>query len=49
MEKNLKLENHVKTLESKLMDNNLILHGVKESKWELDLTRDELVFQAIAT
>ena len=46
--KNNKLENRVKKLEDRLMENNLIMHGVREGKWELDSTRNELVIQAIA-
>ena len=45
---NIKLEDQVKTLETKLMESNLIIHRVNESKWELDSTHNELVFQAIA-
>ena len=48
-EKNCKLENRVKKLEDKLMESNLIIHGIKESSWELDSTRNELVVQAIAS
>ena len=47
-EKNSKLEDRVKKLKDKLMESNLILHGIKESSWELDSTRNELVIQAIA-
>ena len=43
------LEDRVRKLEDKLMESNLILHGVKESKWELDSTRNELVIQAISS
>ena len=48
-EKNCKLEDRVKKLEDKLMESNLILHGIKESSWELDSTRNELVVNAIAS
>ena len=41
--KNSKLENRVKKLEACLMENNLIIHGLWEGKWELDSTRNELV------
>ena len=47
-EKNTKLEDWVKTLETKLMESNLIIHRLNKSKWELDSTHNELVFQAIA-
>ena len=46
--KNTKLESRVKKLENCLMENNLIMHGVREGKWELDSTRNELVIQAIS-
>ena len=46
--KNNKLEKRVKKLDNHLMENNLILHGVHEGKWELDSTRNELVIQAIS-
>ena len=48
-EKNSKLEDRVKKLEDKLMESNLIIHGIKESSWELDSMRNELVIQAIAS
>ena len=48
-EKNCKLEDRVKKLEDKLMESNLIIHRIKESSWELDSTRNELVVQAIAS
>ena len=48
LEKNDKLETRVKHLEQKLLENNIIVHGVKESKWELDSTRHELVTQMLA-
>ena len=35
-------------LEDRLLECNLIVHRVKESKWEQDSTRNELVVQAIA-
>ena len=47
--RNTKLEGRVKILESKLLENNIIIHGVKESSWELDSTRRELVTAAIAS
>ena len=47
-EKYIKLEDRVRKLEEKLLECNLILHGIKESCWELDSTRNELVIQAIA-
>ena len=47
--RNNQLENRVKVLENKLMENNIIMHGVKESSWELDSTRRELVTSAIAS
>ena len=47
-ERNLILEDRVYKLEDRLLECNLIIHGVKESKWELDSTQNELVVQAIA-
>ena len=47
-EKNDKLEMRVKHLEKKLLENNIIVHGIKESKWELDSTRHELVTQMLS-
>ena len=47
--RNNQLENQVKVLENKLMENNIIMHGVKESSWKLDSTRRELVTSAIAS
>ena len=48
-EENTALESRVKKLEEKLMESNLIIHVVKESRWELDSTRHELVVQTIAS
>ena len=47
-EKNDKLETRVKHLEKRLLENNIIVHGMKESKWELDSTCHELVTQMLA-
>ena len=47
--RNTKLEDRVKILENKLLENNIIMHGIKESSWELDSTRRELVTAAIAS
>ena len=47
--KNTKLEDRIKVLEDKLMESNIIMHGIKESSWELDSTRKELVVNAIAS
>ena len=47
-EKNTQLEDRIRKLEDKLMESNLIIHGIRESKWELDSTRNELVVKAIA-
>ena len=46
--RNSNLENRLKVLEDKLMEINIIMHGIKESSWELDSTRRELVTSAIA-
>ena len=47
-EKNTLLEDRVRKLEDKLMESNLILHGIKESKWELDSTCNKSVIKAIS-
>ena len=47
--KNMKLEDRIKVLEDRLMESNIIMHGIKESLWELDSTRKELVVNAIAS
>ena len=47
--KNTKLEDCIKVLEDKLMESNIIMHGIKESSWELDSMRKELVVNAIAS
>ena len=49
MSKNSELEDRVKSLEDKLMENNLIIHSITEGKWEVDSTRNELVYQSIST
>ena len=49
MMKNSELEERVKSLEDKLMENNLIIHGISEGKWEVDSTRNELVYQSISS
>ena len=47
--KNTKLEDRIKVLVDKLMESNIIMHGIKESSWELDSMRKELVVNAIAS
>ena len=39
----------MKQLEQKLLENNIIVHCVKEPKWELDSTRHELVTKMISS
>ena len=46
--KNATLETRIKKLENKLMECNIIVHGVKEVAWESDSTRRELVVQTLA-
>ena len=46
--KNENLETRLKKLEDKLMECNIIVHGIKESAWELDSTQKELVIQTLA-
>ena len=46
--KNATLETRIKKLENKLMECNIIVHGVKEVTWEPDSTRRELVVQTLA-
>ena len=48
MTKNSELKERVKNLEEKLMENNLIIHGITEGKWEVDSTRNELIYQSIS-
>ena len=48
-ERNDQLETRVKHLEQKLLENNIIVHGVKESKWELDSTHHKLVTQMLSS
>ena len=48
-EKNDKLETRVKQLEQKLLENNIIVQGIKESKWDLDSTHHELVTQMLSS
>ena len=48
-EKNDILETRVKHLEQKLLENNIKVHGMKESKWELDSTHHKLVTQMLSS
>ena len=47
-ERNENLETRVKKLEDRLKECNLIIHGIKETNWEPDSTRHELVIKEIA-
>ena len=47
-ERNEKLESRVKKLEDHLKECNLVMHGVKDTNWELDSIRHELVIKEIA-
>ena len=48
-DRNTQLESRVKHLEVKLLENNIIMYGVKESKWELDSTCNELMIQMLSS
>ena len=45
---NLELKNRLLHLENNMLQNNLIIHGIKEEKWELDENRKEKIHRAIA-
>ena len=43
------LKNRVATLETKLLESNLIMHGIPEEPWEQDSNRTEKIYNAIAS
>ena len=46
---NMELKDRLKRLENTMLQNNLIIHGIKEDEWELDETRKEKIHKAIAS
>ena len=46
---NSELKNRLKKLENTMLQNNLIIHGIKEDEWELDENRKEKIQKAIAS
>ena len=46
---NMELKNRLLCLENKMLQNNLIIHGIKEEEWELDDNRKEKIHHAIAS
>ena len=45
--KNLKLTNRICALENKMLEANIILHGIKEAPWETEEARQEKVYDAV--
>ena len=45
---NNKLKARLETLECKMLDGNVILHGLREDAWELEENRKEKVYKAIS-
>ena len=43
-----KLKKHVEKLEEKMLESNLIMHGVREDAWELPENRKERIYNMIA-
>ena len=43
-----KLKRRIETLESKLLQSNLIIHGIREEEWESEENRREKLYQAIS-
>ena len=43
------LKNRVTSLESKLLESNLIMHGILEEPWEQETNRHEKIYNAIAS
>ena len=46
---NTELKNRLKCLENTMLQNNLIIHGIKEDEWELDETKKEKIHKVIAS
>ena len=45
---NMKLKSRLLKLENKMLQNNLIILGIKEDQWELDDNRREKIHKAIS-
>ena len=45
---NYKLKTRIEKLEGKLLDSNLIMHGLREDEWELEEDRKERIYRAIS-
>ena len=43
-----KLKKRIECLESKLLESNLIIHGIREEEWEVEENRRERLYQAIS-
>ena len=48
-QENDNLKNRVASLEIKLLESNLIMHGIPEEPWEQDSNRNEKIYNAIAS
>ena len=48
LEENNKLRSRLVKIENTLLDNNVILHGIREDLWELESNRLEKVINAIS-
>ena len=48
LEENNKLRSQLVKIENMLLDNNVILHGIREDPWELEVNRMEKVINAIS-
>ena len=47
--KNSELKNWLKKLENTMLQNNVIIHGIKEEEWELDENRKKKIQKTIAS
>ena len=45
---NVKLKNRISKIEDKLLENNLVFHGIQENPWETEAIRQDKVYLAIA-
>ena len=45
---NAKLKRRLKILESKMLEANQIIHGLREEEWEDEMSRRERIYHAIA-
>ena len=48
-QENDNLKNSVASLEIKVLESNLIMHGIPEEPWEQDSNRNEKIYNAIAS